>query len=85
MPTYRTPAVPWCIIGKESWGIAIACKVPESRAEYFCQKHGFHVLIRDSDFPVPCDQDGTMPDVIPTQSNPRRVLDHGYGFSEDGA
>lgn len=86
LPYFRAPEVPWCIIGKESWGVAIACKVPEANAAYYCQRHGFTVLIRDTDFPVPLDDLGTAPDVIPSQRNPQRPK-HGYGYSEtdDGA
>lgn len=82
-PYYRDSHVPWCIIGKVSWGVTIACKIPESRIEEFVTKHGFMVLIRDSEFPVPIDDAGTMPEYIPAQRNPAR-LPHGYGYTDDG-
>ena len=86
---YEAPAVPWCLLGKVSWGVVTAVRVPEAQAAEYVTKHGFIVLIRDSEFPVPIDGAGTMPDIIiPAQSNPRRHpyrQDAEWTQSEDGA
>lgn len=65
------PPEPWCLIGKISWGVVTACKVPESRAEYYVTHHGFTILIRDSEFPVVTYEPWEMP----VQSNPKRYDD----------
>lgn len=71
---YVQPEVPFCIIGKVTWGVVTACKVPESLSDYYVRHHGFKVLIRDSDFPVElCDSINAL------QSNPRRQGDGDEG------
>lgn len=72
-PYYERPEVPWCVIGKVSWGVVQTIKVPEHRATQYVGKHGWTVLISDSEFPVPVDNAGTMPDITSPQQNPVRV------------
>ena len=73
--------VPFCIIWKISWGVAQAIKVPEANAHlYTDRKHGWKVLIRDSDFPVAA-YVAPPASSTPAQSNPRRHVDD----AEDGA
>lgn len=71
-PYYETPDVPWCVLGKVSWGVVQAVKVPEHLAPYYVGKHGWKILIRDSEFPVPINNSGTMPALMTMQSNPVR-------------
>lgn len=61
---YERPHVPWCVLGKVSWGVVQTVKVPEELAPQYVGKHGWTVLIRDSEFPVPIDNLWTMPDII---------------------
>lgn len=71
---YQPPAVPFCIIGKEQWGMVRTCKLPEAFAERYAT-HGWMVLIRDSEFPVDLYGEWNVysdPEV-PAQSNPRRT------------
>jgi hypothetical protein len=75
---YKQPDVPWCILGKVTWGVLTAVKVPEDRAAEYVTKYGFKVIIADSEFPVPIDDRGTMPEILrcsSVQANPRR---HAY-------
>jgi hypothetical protein len=44
--------IPFCIIGKCTWGVVQAIKVPEDRAHLY-KRYGWSVLIRDSDVPPP--------------------------------
>lgn len=69
----RTPAatVPYCLIWKISWGLLQALKVPEDRARLYIGKHGWRVLIRDSEMPTEPPRDL----FVPAQSNPRRCED----------
>lgn len=63
---YEQPEIPFCIIAKLGYyGTVIACRVPEEKAPYYVEHHGFTVLIADSEFPVPIDDVGTMPDIDP--------------------
>lgn len=73
---YTAPSVPFCIVAKISWGYLQVLKMPEDRAAYYVRQHGWMVLIRDSDFPVP----PVAPPPSVWQSNPRRRMD-----GEDGA
>ena len=89
---YEKPETPWCVLGKVTWGVAQAVKVPESHAPYYVGKHGWTVLIRDSEFPVAIDDAGTMPEITSEQSNPVRqqMPRHRYRvdadwWREDGA
>ena len=88
IPYYERPKVPWCVIGKVSWGVVQAVKVPEDIVHLYTGVHGWKVLIRDSEFPVPVDDAGTMPQIlsasVPSQSNPRRRVDVDH-WREDGA
>lgn len=84
VPYYERPEVPWCVLGKVSWGVVQAVKVPEDIAHLYAGKHGWQVLIRDSEFPVPIDNLGTMPEIMSTQSNPvRRAYSHRYRTDAD--
>ena len=65
-------AVPYCIIGKVSWGVVQALKVPEAAAHRYVGQHGWMVLIRDSDMAVADEQSA---DLRLLQSNPRRQAD----------
>lgn len=88
LPYYETPDVPWCVLGKVSWGVVQAVKLPEHLAPYYVQKHGWSVLIRDSEFPVPIDDYGTMPEITNWQRNPARRAHpyrHSADYHEDGA
>lgn len=63
--------IPYCIIGKVSWGVVQAIKVPEDRAALYTGSHGWLVLIRDSEMP-------TEPPPVTwpiLHSNPRRMPD----------
>ena len=83
---YERPDTPWCILGKVTWGIVTAVKVPEDKAAYYVRNHGFKVLISDSEFPVAVDDAGTLPEVVSVQSNParrKRWVDHDEGQSPD--
>lgn len=64
--------VPYCILTKISWGVLQALKVPEDRAHLYVGTHGWKVLIRDSEMPLPL-PDGL--DLRAVRSNPRRVPD----------
>ena len=72
----RASSVPFCIIGKCSWGVVQALKVPESEApRYVTKDHGWMVLIRDSDMPM----SPPVMDLRLLRSNPRRLADEGDG------
>ena len=76
---YTSPDVPFCIIGKVSWGVTQAIKVPETIATRYLQ-HGWSVLVRDSDFPVQLYGEWNAdidPEVPALHSNPRRREDEG--------
>ena len=90
LPYYERSKVPWCVLGKVSWGVVQAVRVPEAIAHQYTGKHGWTVLIRDSDFPVPCDDAGTMPEVTSTQASivrrhHRYRSDAHYWREDDGA
>ena len=82
---YEPPEVPYCIIGKVSWGVVQALRVPEEQAHlYVNEKHGFEVLIRDTDFPVAIDDHGTMPVIEPIKSYQRNpIRSHQYRKEAD--
>lgn len=69
----HSSAVPYCIIGKVTWGVVQAIKVPEERAHLYIGTHGWTVLVKDSEMPP----SGLSFRWQSTHSNPRRLADHG--------
>jgi len=68
---YHAPEIPYCIIGKVTYGVVTACKVPEGKADYYVKHHGFVVLVKDSEFPVDLyTHQYSDPEIL--QSNPVR-------------
>ena len=75
------PRAPFCIIGKCTWGVVQALKIPESQIPLYVGTHGWMVLIRDSEMPEGYLEPPTR-GWFPTQSHPSRAE---YPHEDDGA
>lgn len=77
---HMASAGPWCVIGKETWGVVQVIRVHEANAALYTGKHGWTVLIRDSEMPAPL---AVGVDLRMLKSNPRRISDPPAGNGDE--